>query len=373
MEAMFQIVERQKSLGDRFTDLQRQGAGYFSLVVKARDSLGGNQVALKFFNPLIRLAGNGSEYRFDCFSREARILEELKGERDIIGWVSPIAEFEETLTAGGGIPIPAKFSYFGLELAETDLEAAIMNTCLGPEEVLEGFHVMCRAVRRLHSRGYVHRDLKPSNFVILPDGSIKMADLGTARRISQRENPLSPVYVLPPGDKRYAAPEAMGCLLDDDCTVAYAADVFALGAILFEMITGTILGLQVFDERFRSQLLNDMVAVPRGQRKARFNEIVGAITDNHPLPNLAAFAPDFPRSILPLVDELYKAMACLDYRKRLMDFDRIFLRLRSALVVLRNEEKYQRWRQRQKLIRQARQQKLIRLGWAAPIRNGVLK
>jgi len=376
-EAILQIVERRASLDGRFTDLRRLGTrggdGYFSILVRATDIRTGQPVALKFFNPLKRFSPDAG-YRFDCFSREARILETLAGEKDIIRWISPVGHFTEKFTALGGISIDLPFAYFGLELGETDIESAIMRAEMKPVEILDAFHVMCRAVQRLHARGYVHRDLKPSNFLIMRDGTLRLSDFGTARQPEDTGAPFSSNYVLPPGDRRYAAPEILACLLDDDARIAYAADLFGLGAILFEMITGTVLGLHIFDENFRRQLTSEMASVARGQRTARYNEIVGSIADSHPLPNLAAFSPDVPKSVLPLVDGLYKSLASVDYRKRLIAFDRIFLRIQTSLIVLRNEVKYQQWQERRETFRKARERKLTeRKQKVEPLPGGVAR
>lgn len=104
-DALLQIVERRHKLDGRFTDIRRIGSngggGFFSILLAATDNTTGSRVALKFFNPLKRFAPDAG-YRFDSFSREERILQHLTGERDIIGWVSPVREFVETFTAAGG-------------------------------------------------------------------------------------------------------------------------------------------------------------------------------------------------------------------------------------------------------------------------------
>jgi serine/threonine protein kinase len=361
-EALLQIIERRTDIASRFTNLERIGSaggdGHFSLLVKADDSVSQKQVALKFYNPFKRLDPDAS-YRFGCFSREAQILEKLNGERDFIGWISPVSEFTERFTAGT-VSLNFPFAYYALELAETDVGTLVAEGHLGPEQMLEVFHMMCRAVRRLHELGLTHRDLKPPNFLLTSSGQIKLSDFGTARYLDGTAAPLSPSYILPPGDLRYAAPETLACLLDDDPSVAAYADVFALGAILFEMATGTILGLHLLDQQFRQDLTKAMSVVARGSRKKVFQAFVGEMADKHPLPHLAAFRPDIPRCILPLIDDLYKSMAHLDYRRRLIDFRRIILRLQGCLLVLRNEEKYKRWQEQKQRYRIGRSQKLER-------------
>ena len=126
------------------------------------------------------------------------------------------------------------------------------------------------------------------------------------------------------------------------------------------MITGTILGLHVLDQGFREDLTRSMSVVARGQRKDVFHGFVGDIANSHPLPHLAAFRPDFPPSILPMVDDLYKSMAHLDYRRRLIDFRRITLRVQTCLLVLRNEQKYKKWKEQRERYRLGRLVKMER-------------
>jgi serine/threonine protein kinase len=359
-EALLRIVERRRDLDGRFVNIKRLGAsggyGNFSLLFSAYDKVTLRDVALKFYNPF-RLLGSDVAYRFGCFEREAKILEALSGERDVIGWLSPIKAFTERFDAGG-ISFNMSFSYFGLELAQTDLAAMISSSSLSPGQLLDVYRVMCRSVRRLHQLGYTHRDLKPSNFLMMPDGTVRLSDLGTARKMDAASPQLSPAYIFPPGELTYASPEALAALLDDDPRLAYKADVFALGAVLFEMVTGTVLGLHLFDQRFRTDLTQMMAVIARGKRKDTFDSLVLAIADGHPLPNLFAFAPTIPPSILPLLDDLYKQMSHLDYRRRLCDFDRIWLRIESCSKVLRNEEAYRKWRDAKRLYKAARERKL---------------
>ena len=90
------------------------------------------------------------------------------------------------------------------------------------------------ALSVLHNRGIVHRDLKPSN-VFLTDGGVKLLDFGLAR---SRQSVASDVTVtragMVVGTPRYMAPEQWGESKADSRT-----DLFATGALLFEMLSGT--------------------------------------------------------------------------------------------------------------------------------------
>ena len=133
-EALLRVVERRTELDGRFTNIRRIGAsggyGHFSLLFSAYDKALGRAVALKFYDPIRRFDIDAT-YRFGCFEREAKILEALSGERDVIGWVSPIRQFTEKFDAGG-ISLNVPFAYFGLELAQTDLATVISSGSVPP-------------------------------------------------------------------------------------------------------------------------------------------------------------------------------------------------------------------------------------------------
>lgn len=331
-------VEGLSVLDGRFTTIQRidqeGGTGNFSLVFRARDLVSNRDVALKFYNPQ-RL---GNHYREACFEREAKVLEGLGSHRDIIRLVAP----RSTLVTPIAGPWPIALFYYATELATSDLQQELARGPQPPLRSLKLFRAMCRAVQRSHSRRIAHRDLKPSNFLLARSGALKLADFGCARAIDGPA--IAPAYSGPPGDLRYAAPELIAILHDSDPHLAINADCFALGAMLFELFTGTLLTVHLYDSVFLGHLLAVMGAIPSRDRRRIYEGFLGNIVAARPLPNIRDVAPSVPWSIVGFLDSLYKDLAALDYRVRLCDFGRIFRRLETCFIILRNEEEYRRWR-----------------------------
>ncbi|MHB8736748.1 MAG: serine/threonine-protein kinase, partial [Terriglobales bacterium] len=115
-----------------------------------------------------------------------------------------------------------------------DSLASKLNGRLLPErEAAELVCTLARAVQAAHQQGIVHRDLKPGNVLFAADGAAKITDFGLAKVLDDESSDTRSDAIL--GTPAYMAPEqARG----ESRGIGPAADVYALGVILYEALTG---------------------------------------------------------------------------------------------------------------------------------------
>ncbi|MFO0587713.1 MAG: protein kinase [Polyangiaceae bacterium] len=190
------------------------GEGGMGVVYRAKDNVTGQPVALK----LLRAA----TFDADRFFREARVLSEVR-HPGVVGYVA------HGVTAEGQ-------PYIAMEWLEGgDLEERLRQGRLPVGDALLLGQRIAEALGAAHRRGVVHGDLKPSN-VLLGGGDLrdaKVIDFGIAR-LSRRASGPGAREGLVFGTPGYMAPEQVRGEADVDAR----ADVFALGCLLFECLTG---------------------------------------------------------------------------------------------------------------------------------------
>ncbi len=103
----------------------------------------------------------------------------------------------------------------------------------GAQEAARLAAVLARAVHAAHQRGIIHRDLKPANILLAADGTSKIADFGLAKQLDADGGLTASNAIL--GTPSYMAPEQAG---QKSVAIGPAADIYALGAILYEALTG---------------------------------------------------------------------------------------------------------------------------------------
>jgi hypothetical protein len=145
--------------------------------------------------------------------------------------------------------------YFSMDFIEgTSLAALLRDTALLPHKAARYVLAVARAVQYAHDRGVLHRDLKPGNVLIDRFDQPHVTDFGLARPINKDSSLTASGAVL--GTPGYMPPEQV----EGRSELTVAADVYALGAILYELLTGRppFKGATVFDT-LQQSLENDPV------------------------------------------------------------------------------------------------------------------
>ena len=130
--------------------------------------------------------------------------------------------------------------YIAMELIRgVSLRQFIMQHSLSMRRALEIILQVAYALMHLHSHGVIHRDLKPENILITEEGEIKVIDFGIAALHSkvqaETEKKVADLSRFL-GTPNYMSPEQK----QDPSSVTFAADIYSLGIILYELITGKL-------------------------------------------------------------------------------------------------------------------------------------
>ena len=191
------------------------GRGGMGVVYKARQRKLNRVVALK----MILAGGHASEADLGRFLGEAEAVARLR-HPNIVGLYESAQH--------NGLP------YFTLEYVPGgNLSQRLNGVPLPPGDAARITEQLARGVHHAHANGIIHRDLKPANVLLAEDGTPKVTDFGLARRIEVGSGLTATGAVM--GTPSYMAPEqAQG----KGKEAGPAADVWALGAILYECLTG---------------------------------------------------------------------------------------------------------------------------------------
>ena len=112
---------------------------------------------------------------------------------------------------------------------------AMREKKLEPGAALAVVRQLCDALEYAHAQGVVHRDVKPENVLLTRDGRVKIADFGLAK-VADREAVSLTGTRQAMGTPHYMAPEQW----EQPAAVDHRADIYALGVVLYELLTGEL-------------------------------------------------------------------------------------------------------------------------------------
>jgi serine/threonine-protein kinase len=199
----------------RYEVLSELGQGAMGVVYRARDPLIDRVVAIKTIN--LGLALDEKEEYEGRFYQEAKAAGRLSHPNIVT--IYDVGRNDDV-------------AYIAMEFLEGRELRDIMNDggLLPVHQVLDIVSQVASGLAYAHEFGIVHRDVKPSNIMVVRDGHVKITDFGIARMASSSVRTQTGMVL---GSPKYMSPEqVMGKLTDQ------RSDIFSLGVMLYEMLTG---------------------------------------------------------------------------------------------------------------------------------------
>jgi serine/threonine protein kinase len=201
------------------------GVGGAGVVVCARHRELDERVAIKFLLP-----GKTNPDAVGRFRREARAANRVKDEH--------VVRIIDVSTTSTGVPYVVMEYLDGIDLERMLLQSPERQ--LPVADAIEFILQACEALAECHKSGIVHRDLKPSNLFCVQgtDGAplIKLLDFGISKLSSTTVDGVMTAEHLIMGSPRYMSPEQFASASDVD----HRTDIWALGVILYELVTGEV-------------------------------------------------------------------------------------------------------------------------------------
>tara|TARA_R110002096_G_scaffold4501_25_gene21213 strand:+ start:12335 stop:14107 length:1773 start_codon:yes stop_codon:yes gene_type:complete len=202
------------------------GRGGMGAVFKAVQTALDRDVAVKILP--IGLAEEAHDLQFvDRFKQEAKAMAKLDHPS-----IVHVHDSGEVAATGG------RLLYFVMEFIEgSDVRQYLKEKGgkLRPDEAHSIISQVLDALSSAHERGIIHRDIKPANILLDRRGRVKVADFGVAKALGAGGNIDTKPHLMI-GTPDYVAPEA----LDLGCAVDGRADLFAVGAMFYQLLTGKL-------------------------------------------------------------------------------------------------------------------------------------
>jgi len=238
------LTEPPPRLKDRYRLVTWLGQGSMGVVYRAHDEILDRYVAIKFLSPK-QIAGAGASERF---LREARAVARLS---------------HPNIMALYDVERDGEWHYLVLEhIPGQDLHTRLVEQG-GPlpvQETLKIIRDLLEALAYAHAQDLVHRDIKPENIMLTPDSRVKVTDFGLALARGDVRVTRDDMIV---GTVLYLAPEVVAGQRPDK-----RADLYAVGAVGYELLTGQPPFVSDNPMTIFSQILNTPVTPPRTLNQA---------------------------------------------------------------------------------------------------------
>jgi serine/threonine-protein kinase len=250
------------------------GVGSLSTVYRAVEEPLEREVAVKVLRGSI---ASSSSFAAQLV-REARLLAELCHPN--------VAQLHELVQTDSEL-------YLVLELVAGPSLADLLarRPKLPPEAAAIIGAAIARGLEHVHEHGIVHRDVKPANILVSLRGDVKLIDFGIAQRVDGEQSPEPAVEFNAFGTPAYMSPEQ---ILGD--TADARSDLFSLGVVLYQMLTGTrpFEGDDANDRRASTQRIRRAPAVPLRSRAPEvprpFERVVMRLLEKLPVDRYASAA-----------------------------------------------------------------------------------
>ena len=266
----------------RYQILDEIGFGHATRVVKAYDTKLKRHVALK----LLTAADEESRYRF---RRAARLLSRLNHPN-----VLAMYDYSDA---------DAKTAFIANELIAGPSLRTVLDRNAAGLETMDALGIardIALALEHAHSRDVVHRDVKPENIFCTNDGRVLLADFGLAKSLSSVTEHQTTLH----GSLAYMAPEQFSGKPANP-----RSDVYALGVVLFEMLTG--------ERPYDSKNIDDLISIIESGKRRPFPQGKLSLPLERFVDQLLAVVPSKRPANARIVAERLRQLA----QPELADFD----------------------------------------------------
>ena len=285
------------------------GAGSMGEVYRARDPRLNREVAIKVLPKLV----SADPERLERFEQEAKAAASLNHPN-----ILAVYQMGTYL----GMPYLVSELLEGMTLTET-----IRRSPLPARKAIDYGIQIARGLAAAHEKGIVHRDLKPDNLFLTKDGRIKILDFGLAKLVQPNASVanVAPTITLPGvamGTVSYMSPEQVRGLAVD-----HRSDIFALGAVLYEMLVGK-----------------------RTFERPTSADTMSAILNDEP-PSMSQFSPDTPAALERVVrrcleknaEQRFQSASDLAFALEALSDSSMWTRSGSHPITTQPEQRRNRW------------------------------